>query len=153
MTAEELSSRQAIVDTIVKLFVATDERDWATVEECFADAVHFDMTSLAGGEPLTLIPPEIAAAWSEGLAPIESVHHQAGNFQVQLLGDEATAFCYAIALHYRKVASGRNVRRFVGSYDLHLIRDPSSRWCIDLFRFNVKFVDGNVELHTEQAAG
>jgi hypothetical protein len=42
----------------------------------------------------------------------------------------------------------QNTRTFVGSYDFHLLR-LESRWRIDSFRFNLQFLDGNLEL--EQA--
>lgn len=93
MTSDELLARQAVIDTITELFLATDRRDWPAVESCLADSVLFDMTSLAGGQPTRLSSREISSAWAQGLAPIESVHHQAGNFRVQVDGREATAFC------------------------------------------------------------
>ncbi|MDM7915845.1 MAG: nuclear transport factor 2 family protein, partial [Candidatus Eisenbacteria bacterium] len=131
MTTDQIIDRTSIIDTIVRLFVSTDQRDWKAVEACFAPEVHFDMTSLAGGEPERLTPARIASGWSEGLAPIEAIHHQAGNFQVEPGAHDATATCYAIALHYRRVASGRNTRTFVGSYDFHLVRGASGGWRID----------------------
>lgn len=152
MSTDSLVDQAAVVDTLVRLFVATDQRDWKTVEQCFAESVHFDMTSLAGGQPSRLLPSQISSAWAEGLAPIQAIHHQAGNFQVTVGGNDATAFCYAIASHYRRVASGRNTRTFVGSYDFHLVRDASLRWRIDLFRFNLKYIDGNLDLHSEAPA-
>ncbi len=60
-------------------------------------------------------------------------------------GDEADAFCYGIALHYRPNPSGRNTRTFVGTYDLGLRRD-GERWRISRFRFGAKWVEGNLEL-------
>ncbi len=140
-----LLDRQRIVDVITELFVATDERDWRRVVECFAPQVRFDMRSLGGAEPATVPATEIAAGWERGLARLQAVHHQAGNFRVQVRGDEASASCYAIASHYLENPSGRNTRVFVGSYDLGLRRD-GSRWRIDRFRFNLKYVDGNPDL-------
>jgi hypothetical protein len=146
-----LVERSRISDVINALFVATDARDWARVRRCFADQVTFDMTSLAGGEPATLTPEDIAAAWESGLAPIEAIHHQVGNLSVDVRDTEATAACYGIAYHYRRTYSGRNTRVFVGSYDFHLqLRDGG--WRVDLFRFKVKFVDGNLELEKEARA-
>ena len=46
------------------------------------------LTSLTGGEPKRMTGWQIAAGWDEGLRPIESVHHQAGNYRVQVRGDE-----------------------------------------------------------------
>ena len=141
----ELLEKDRIVARITQLFIATDARDWPGVRECFAESVHFDMTSMAGGKPATLTPAQIAAGWEEGLRAVHAIHHQAGNFRVQLRGDGATAFCYAIAMHYRKTASGRNTRTFVGSYD-YALRRQSGDWRITSFRFTLKFLDGNLDL-------
>ena len=64
----------------------------------------------------------------------------------EVKGDQATVFCYGIALHHKKTQSGRDTRAFVGSYDLHLGRTASGAWTIHAFRFNLKFLDGNLEL-------
>ena len=146
---DELLAERRITDCIVRLFVATDARDWTGVRACLTDTVHFDMTSIAGGEPADLPAEQIVAGWRTGLAPIESVHHQAGNFRVTVRGDEADAFCYGIALHYRRTASGRNTRTFVGSYDFKLVNDRDDVWRISAFRFNLKFLDGNLELERD----
>jgi 3-phenylpropionate/cinnamic acid dioxygenase small subunit len=142
---EVLVEKQRIVETITDLFVATDRRDWPAVLACFAPRVHFDMSSLTGAAPSTLPAEDIVAGWEKGLAPMKAVHHQAGNFKVRLDGDEADAFCYAIATHYLPSPSGRNTRTFVGSYDFRLKRE-GRRWRITRFRFDVKYVDGNLEL-------
>ena len=135
-----LLEKDRVIDLINQLFIATDKRDWPTVRRCFAETVLFDMTSLTGDAPSRLTPAEIAAGWEEGLRPIEVVHHQAGNYRVDIRGDQATAFCYATASHHRSTGSGGNTRQFVGSYDLHLLR-MDGRWQIDSFRFNLKFID------------
>ena len=142
----DLVARQQITDCIVKLFVSTDARDWAGVRSCFTDTVYFDMTSLAGGTPATLSADQIVAGWTQGLAPIESVHHQASNFQITVRGDEADASCYGIALHYRRTAAGRNIRTFVGSYDFTVVNPAGDAWRISAFRFRLKFTDGNPDL-------
>jgi hypothetical protein len=143
-----LLEKDRIIDVINQLFIATDKRDWPAVRRCFAEAVLFDMTSLAGGAPSRVTPDQIAAGWEEGLRPIEAVHHQAGNYRVDVRGDQATALCYGIASHYRSTRSGRNTRMFVGSYDFHLFR-MDGRWQIDSFRFNLKYIDGNADLERE----
>jgi hypothetical protein len=140
-----LADKQQIVEVITDLFVATDRRDWPAVLEILAPQVTFDMSSL-GGPPAALTPAkEIVAAWDKGLAPLEAVHHQVGNFRVWPRGDEADAFCYGIAVHFRSNPTGRNTRTFVGSYDLGLVRD-GGRWRVRAFRFDAKYVDGNLDL-------
>ncbi len=144
-----LLEKDKIITAITQLFVETDNRDWERVKACFASQVRFDMSSLTGAAPATLSPAQIADAWDSGLRPLKAVHHQAGNYEVTLDGSTARAFCYATASHYLPNPSGHNTRVFVGSYDFHLTSD-GQRWLIDAFRFNLKYLDGN--LHLEQSA-
>jgi 3-phenylpropionate/cinnamic acid dioxygenase small subunit len=148
MMTDLLLHKDRIIDRINELFIATDQKAWARVEACFTTEVMFDMHSLGGQPPQRIAAKAIAAGWQQGLMPIEAVHHQVGNYRVDIHGDEATAFCYGIALHYRRTTSGRNTRTFVGSYDFHLVlRDGD--WRIDSFKFNSKFIEGNVSLETD----
>jgi hypothetical protein len=143
-----LLEKDRILDVVNRLFIGTDRRDWRAVKECFAESVLFDMTSMAGGEPSTLAPQQIVEGWERGLAGLKAIHHQAGNYLVTVSAAEARAFCYGTALHYLPNKTGRNTRRFVGSYDLHL-RKSEGAWRIDEFRFNLKFIDGNPNLEAD----
>jgi hypothetical protein len=140
-----LVEKDAITDTITRLFIATDTRDWAAARACFTPRVFFDMSSMTGSEPSEVDAQEIVDDWDRGLRHLRAVHHQAGNFRVTLDGDRADAFCYGIASHYLPNASGQHTRLFVGSYDFHLEKDGTS-WRIRRFRFNLKYMDGNLEL-------
>lgn len=146
---EELVERSKIVDVVTALFIGTDDRDWPAVKRCFAPVVRFDLSSLGAGEATTKTPDEIAALWESGLRPLAAVHHQAGNYVVKVAGHDATAFCYGIAGHYLPNASGRNTRTFVGSYDLGLEKADGA-WRITRFKFNLKYLDGNVELESAE---
>jgi hypothetical protein len=145
---EYLIEKDKIINVINKLFIQTDSRGWDNVKKCFADKVHFDMTSLGGGEPVTLTPQEIVDSWEAGLKSLEAIHHQTGNYKVDVKNNEAIAFCYGIALHHKKTKSGNNTRTFVGSYNFHLIKRENN-WLIDSFKFNMKFLDGNPELEKD----
>ena len=143
-----LLDRERIIDRITTLFVSTDARDWSAVESCFTADVLFDMTSMTGGAPKRIPASQIVEGWRTGLAPIHSVHHQAGNFRVEVADARATAFCYGIALHYLPNPTGRNTRMFVGSYDFGLERQGDD-WRIAAFRFTLKFLDGNADLEKD----
>ena len=147
-TLRALQEREEVLDVVNDLFVGTDDRDWDRVRGVLAPRVLFDVESMTGSEPETLDAADIVARWEEGLRPIRAVHHQTGNFRVRVSGDEADVFCYGTATHYRPTPSGRNTRTFVGSYDFHLLRS-GDRWRIDVFRLNLKYVDGNLELEKE----
>jgi hypothetical protein len=146
-----LAERAAVIDALTTLFVETDNRNWPAVLNCLAPRVQFDMTSVNGGQPAEVAADDIVAAWNGGLRPLQAVHHQVGNFRIRLHGAQATASCYGIALHYLPTRSGRNTRTFVGSYDFELEKHEG-QWRIILFRFNLKFLDGNLELEADAAA-
>ena len=141
-----LLEEKAAIETVNRLFVSTDNRDWEGVKACFADEVVLDMTSMVGGEPSKLRPQQIADAWNSGLKGLKAIHHQAGNYDVDLKGNGADVFCYGIATHYLPNPTGQNSRMFVGSYNFHLkkIKDD---WKIDHFKYNLKYIEGNLELH------
>ncbi|HJU90978.1 MAG TPA: nuclear transport factor 2 family protein [Gemmatimonadaceae bacterium] len=151
--AEELIERDRVIETVVRLFVSTDQKDWTAVERCFTPQVRFDMTSVAGGTPQTVTPKTIADGWREGLAPIDHVHHQVGNFLVELEEARATISCYGIAYHYKERRSGQRTRVFVGSYDFELVKSDTGadrNWRIEAMRFNLKFIDGNAALEARE---
>jgi len=142
---DDLIQRTRIIERINRLFIATDNRDWEQVRQCFADSVLFDMSSMGAGEAQSLGPDEIINMWETGLKPLKSVHHQTGNHLVSINGKEADAFCYGIASHYLPNESGRNTRTFIGSYDFKLARADDD-WKITRFTFNLKYMDGNADL-------
>lgn len=142
---QKVIDRAEIIETINRLFIGTDNRDWELVKSCFAHTVLFDMTSLSGGDPEDVTPDAIVAAWDSGLKPLKAIHHQAGNYLVDSDGTKAEAFCYAVASHYLPNQSGRNTRTFVGSYETALAKEEG-RWRITRFKFNLKYIDGNPDL-------
>ena len=87
---------------------------------------------------------------NSAVSALAAIHHQAGNHRVTIHESRATASCYGIAYHYRKTASGRNTRVFVGSYAFILDRGGPLGWRISTFRFDLKFIDGNANLESER---
>ena len=106
-----LVEKQAVEEVITRLFVATDGRDWRTVEACLAERVIFDMSSMGAGPAVQMAASEIVDGWETALRPFEAVHHQAGNHLTAIQGDRATASCYGIAIHYLPNPTGRNTGR------------------------------------------
>ncbi len=142
---DTMTEKNRVIETVNRLFIGTDNRDWARVKTLFASRVLFDMTSLAGGKPANITPQEIVDGWDRGLKALKAIHHQAGNFLVEVRGSEANAFCYGVAWHYLPNKTSRNTRTFVGSYDVHLVQQDGE-WKIDRFKFNLKFIDGKPDL-------
>ena len=147
-----LLEKDAVITTINRLFASVDDKDWAQAEACLAPHVLLDATSLAGGEPESTTGDAIVAGWRESLSHLEAIHHQAGNYEVEVHGEEATASCYGIAYHFLPNDTGRNTRTFVGAYDVGLSKHRGS-WRIDRLRYNLKFLDGNTDLEGLEGDG
>ena len=135
----ESTRREEVIDVVNQLFIQTDAKNWKAVQNLFTDKVQFDMTSLAGGKPSQLSGAQIAEAWKNGLASVQAIHHQVGNFVVSFQGPVAKVFANGIATHY-KPQEAKKVTWFVGTYDLSLVR-VGKTWKIDGFKFNSKYVD------------
>jgi hypothetical protein len=147
-SAQNLAARQEAEDVVVRMFVATDERDWPTLESCFTDPFVLDMTSMTGGDPASMSPQEVTAAWAEGFKPLSHVHHQVGNFRTVINGATANVRCYGIALHHRSgISAESKSRRFVGDYEMELSASGDG-WRINKLKFNLKFIDGNLALES-----
>jgi len=133
-----------VKQTVTQLFVATDQRDWATVTNCFADRVYLDYSSLSGNPAATLSPREITTAWKAILPGFTHTHHQLGNFLVTNNGQTARVFCYGTATHYLEAENG-NVWTVVDSYDFEL-EAQGDHWKITAMTFHFKYQDGNSAL-------
>ena len=145
---ETKSKREEIVEVANKLFIYTDEQLWdKLVAEVFKEKVFFDMASAGGGAPTEMKSSDICAMWETGFKGIDYIHHQAGNHIVMFDKDEfnADVICYAMASHYKNAAAGEKSRTFTGSYDLHFVLTDLG-WRIDGFKYNLKYVSGNVQL-------
>jgi len=142
---QQLIEKERVKETVNRLFINTDNRDWPKVKSLFASQVLFDMTSMTGGESSTLTSQEIVDGWDKGLKALKSIHHQAGNYIINMDPEGAEVFCYGIALHYLPNKTQQNTRTFVGSYNFHLKKE-GDLWLIDQFKYNLKYIDGNPDL-------
>ena len=139
------TEREQIIEIINKLFIYTDYREWSKLqEEVLTGYIYFDMSSL-GNEASERTAKSICESWDEGFKGLDAVNHLAGNFLITINDDQADVFAYATATHFKNSATKGKTREFVGSYDLHLV-NTSVGWRIDKFRYNLKYMNGNLEL-------
>jgi len=141
-----MTEREQIVEVISRLFYYTDEQNWEGLQsEVFAEKVEMDMTSLGAPAIASKKPNEICDEWSTGFKDLDAVHHQSGNFLIDIQENTATAKVHAIASHYKKEAVNGQVREFVGSYDFRFAKSEGA-WKMNAFKFNLKYMAGNLEL-------
>jgi len=130
-----------------KLFMYTDSRNWTGLQsEVFAAEVKFDMESMGGGTAGTTSSVAITNAWEAGLKDLDAVHHQAGHYLINIEARQASIYAYAVATHFKSSALNGKTRSFTGSYNLSALRTERG-WRLDGFKYNLKFADGNIDLH------
>lgn len=134
-----------IIETVNKLFIGADEKNWKMVSSVFNDKVWLDYTSMTGGEPAELTSGQIIDSWKASLPGFDKIHHQLGNYIVTIEADVIKVFCYVTATHYLKNDSGNNVWVAVGTYNLEL-KTVGLVQKITKMKFNLKFMDGNLDL-------
>ncbi|WP_218586443.1 nuclear transport factor 2 family protein [Nocardia cyriacigeorgica] len=81
--------RLDVIDTCTRMVWHTDHREWDELAAVFHDSVRLDYTSLNGGEPVTMTPAQIVAAWRETLGGFDATQHLLGNHLVTVDGDSA----------------------------------------------------------------
>ena len=141
----EFTVKEQIIEIVHKLFIYTDNQEWKKLQkEVFSELVDFDMSSL-GGEISKKSSIDICNEWKQGFEGIDSINHLAGNHLVKISNNSAEVFIYATAAHFKESAIKGKTREFVGSYNLHLVKNMK-RWKIDKFKYNLKYMTGNLDL-------
>lgn len=141
------SEREQVVEAINRLFFYTDYQAWEKlINEVFTSEVLVDMVSVGAKDPEIMTSQEICENWKESFKDLDAIHHQSGNHIVEINGKEAHVKSYAIASHFKKEASNGPIREFVGSYDFELLKLVKG-WRITKFKFNLKYLVGNVDLN------
>lgn len=130
-------------EVVKQLFIATDNRDWKTVEHVFSDEVILDYSSM-GNPKATLKPIEIINAWKTILPGFKYTHHQIGNVQESISKNQAMVFAYGTARHFLEDTDG-NIWTVVGTYNFDLKKEKGD-WKISAMTFNFKFQEGNLKL-------
>jgi hypothetical protein len=139
------TDRADIVDVTTRMLWYTDRRDWTALAGVFADPVTLDYTSLSGGEPATLHPPEIVAAWRATLGRLDATQHLMANHLVTVDGDRATATAQFQAVHVLANPHGDPTWTLGGHYLFGLVATPTG-WRIDAVTMTATWATGNQQI-------
>lgn len=142
-----VEDRLEIVEVCTRMAWHADRREWHLLKAVFADEVVLDYTSLNGGEPATLTPEQIAAAWSRVLGGFDATQHLVTNHLVTLDGDIAVCTAAFQATHRLASTFGSSLWTLGGTYRFDLVRGGDS-WKISGVVMTATWADGNKELMT-----
>jgi hypothetical protein len=137
--------RAEIIETVNNVGIYADRHNWQGIEQCFADEVLLDYTSMVGGKPAKLKASQIIKTWKGFLPGFKLTQHAITNHKVTTSGKEADCFSYVNAIHYLPNDSGEDTWTVMGYYEHHLIKTDSG-WKIDKMKFNLTLIQGNKKL-------
>ena len=142
----QFTVREQIIEVINKFFVYTDSQEWTKLqEEIFAANVELDMVSMGADRAERVSSREICDRWEKAFEELDAIHHQSGNYIVNIIGEMAEVNAYAVATHYKELAQKGQTRKFTGSYDIHLSKRHGD-WRIDKLKYHLKYSSGNMSL-------
>ena len=146
MNPDAVLNKIELTELANKLFMYCDGQQWKLLlEEVFVQTIWFDMSSAGGNKPQLVEASDICKMWADGFAGLDAIHHQAGHYLINISGNKADIFAYAVATHYKKTATKGPTRSFVGSYDLRA-ELTSKGWRLSQFKYNLKYIGGNISL-------
>jgi hypothetical protein len=132
-----------------ELFIATDLKEWAAARALFLDGpIEVDMSSLAGGGPVTITADQLIGGFQAGLHPGKLSHHMATNYRIRAEGDRAELWCHGYAWNrVPAIAPGADLWETWGNYRLSF-RKVGDGWRITGFRYYSKLTRGNDAVRT-----
>ena len=140
---------RALVDA---LFTFTDVKDWSAATALFIEEpIPVDMSSLAGGGPVTMPAAALFDGFRQGLFAEKHSHHMAGNYVVRLRGDTAEVTAHGYAWNVLPMRGGDPLWETWGTYDF-TARRTSAGWRLASFRYNAKHNRGNEAVRLASAA-
>lgn len=136
---------RAVVQTIVRLGRALDDRDWPAAMECLAAELDTDYSSFRGTPPARLTAVQFVELRRTGLAGLVTRHLSFGH-RVELAGEDAVCRCDFVIHRWPADATDRRHLHSYGDYAYRLRRGRDG-WLITGITQVVRHSDGDPSLH------
>ena len=128
------STDVAAIKTIVEsVAILADSGNFEALEKLYADEIHVDYTSLAGGEPQLKSPQALMTEWASVLPGFDRTRHEISNIEVSIDGSQAVATADVVADHYVDDLFWQAT----GDYEYVLV-NASDGWRIAAATFNLR---------------
>ena len=146
MLVNLLSQRQEIEDTVDRLGLLIDAKEWLELGEILAETVELDYVSLFGGQIEHLLRSEVIDRWKAQLSPLKATQHVITNLHIAIQTDNtATCACNVVATHVRPNPLGDSLWTVGGRYDFRLAHE-GGRWRISAIQLTVLWTTGNPQV-------
>jgi SnoaL-like domain len=128
--AQQVRDRQEIIDTINRIGLTADLRDWSACQACFSQSVEVDYTSLMGGEPNIIAPDALTKQWQSFFdSTFKTTQHLIGSHSVTHSGNSATCLSQFQAHHVLLNPTEEKTWTLGGFYIHELVRTDDA-WLV-----------------------
>ncbi|KAA2239534.1 nuclear transport factor 2 family protein [Chitinophaga agrisoli] len=132
----------AVIQSLIKGFNATDRKDFALQRSLWADELTIDF---GGVKPAQKVKADDLIAWAKIAYKNMTTMHMSFNHEVQIDGDRATVYSYGRALHKQQLSEGEDFWFIYNRYEHELIHD-NGVWKVTRLQMTPVFEEGNPDL-------
>jgi len=140
-----LSQRQEIEETIDRLGLHIDAKEWLELGEVLSETVELDYVSLFGGQIEHLTREQVISRWKTNLAPLKATQHVITNLHITIRDNTAECAANVVATHVRPNPMGDALWTVGGRYDFRLMHE-NGRWKISAIKLTVLWTTGNPQV-------
>lgn len=140
---QQVRDRQEIIDTINRIGLTADLRDWSACQACFAQSVEVDYTSLMGGKPNIITPDVLTKQWQSSFdSTFKTTQHLIGSHSVTQNGNSATCLSQFQAHHVLLNPTQEKTWTLGGLYSHELVRTVEG-WRVRKMKMTWKWEAGS----------
>ena len=150
MLVNLMSQRQEIEETVDRLGLHIDAKEWLELGEILSETVELDYVSLFGGQVEQLSRADVIERWKANLSPLKATQHVITNLHVTIRDNTADCAANVVATHVRPNPMGDALWTVGGRYDFRLLHD-SGRWRISAIKLTVLWTTGNPQVLGQSA--
>ena len=140
--AQQALDRQEIIETVNKIGLMADLRNWAECRASFSEQVEFDYTSMLGGQPTTVSADTQIQQWKDFFAStFKTTQHLIGSHTLTLNGNTATCISHFQAHHVFIDTSEGKTWTLGGTYHHELSRTTKG-WKVTKMKMTALWEEG-----------
>lgn len=139
--AQQALARMEIIETVNKIGLMADLRNWAECRASFSDKVEFDYTSLTGGQPTTVSADTQIQQWKDFFSStFKTTQHLIGSHAITLKEDTATCISHFQA-HHVFLDTSKSTWTIGGTYHHDLSRTANG-WKVTKMKMTALWQEG-----------
>lgn len=146
-TLETILDEATVRKIVDAIDASVDAKDWQLCRSYFADEIHVDFTSLAGGAPARMGSDDLINAWRTNLFAEKKSFHQRTNHRIEINGDNAKVFSKGYAFNLLEAGEAAGMWEVWGDY-AHTLTRTKTGWKVTGMTLTVAHTRGDDRVRT-----